>query len=417
MPHLHVALVTGRPEANLIPLLQLRPERIRLVASERMAEAADRLHQLLREQLGDDSEILVLKGLPDTDPRAISHYAYELADKLIEQQGKQADLEIIYDLTGGTKLMAVLFQEAMRCCDAEMLYADSDAGSIYHMRAELKPDSFVTELIKPVLNTELYLQANGKRLRQALSDDENWQLKAHQRKAVTKHLGRNAHSLVSLIGTLNYLINVDKKDKPAVITRKSRQEGETLNRDGVEQQLKRRPEPEWREALVRLAEADVLEWSDSEPRTLRFNTLDGAQYVRGGWLEEYAWHCARDAGLEDVHCGAQVTDEVGRKQDVRNEFDCLAVYRNRMLIIECKTNKIDDHGPDQQILHKLHSLADQSAGLFGTRVLLTARQFGSDSMHETNLKRAQGMHVEVMEGAALKQLPERINGWMVTGKW
>lgn len=417
MPQLHVTLVTGRPEANLIPLLQLKPEWVCLVASERMTEAAERLYLLLKDQLPTGTHIQVRKGLPDTEPQAISQYAFALADELEASKSADPGLTITYDLTGGTKLMALLFQEAMRCCDAEMIYTNSDTGCIYHMGAELQPDSFRSEAIESVLDANLYLHANGKRLLRSASDEAAWQEGARSRKALTKHLARHAAELDGLTGQLNYLIQVSQGDKPAVILEGDRQTGPRLNDQGWQQSLSHPPGGDWKKALRLMNEAGVLEWSPSAPRELRFPFLDGALYLSGGWLEEYAWHCARDAGLEDVHCSAQILDETGRKSDVRNEFDCLVVHRNRMLIFECKTARMKVEERDQQVLHKLNSLTEQSAGLYGTRVLLTSGTFGSKEHRDTNLKRAQSMQVKVTEGADLKQLPEQIKGWMETGHW
>lgn len=171
MPQLHVTLVTGRLEANLIPLLQLEPEQIVLVASQRMVKAGERLAALLDTQL-PHTHVELKTGLPDTDPAEISHFAFELADQLEARREAGEEMRITFDMTGGTKLMGLLFQEAMRVCDATMLYTDSDAGVIYQLGSELSPASFQNTPIAPVLGCELYLRANGKRLRQALSDDQ-----------------------------------------------------------------------------------------------------------------------------------------------------------------------------------------------------------------------------------------------------
>jgi hypothetical protein len=313
--------------------------------------------------------------------------------------------------------MGLLFQEAMRLCGAEILYTDSEAGALYQLGTDLKPESFHTLPIESVLNTDLYLKLNGKRLCQSLSDNQSWRDKANQRKALTKHLGRNAATLTSLFGALNYLIHVSDKSKQPAILKGDRRTKNTLNPEGWEQWLHQHPAKPWREALEKMAEAEVVEWSPSAPIMLRFNTLEGAEYLSGGWLEEYAWHCARDAGLDDVYCGAEVTDLSARKDDIRNEFDLVAVHRNRMLLIECKTGRMDDQGPDQQVLHKLHSLSEQSSGLFGTKVLLSAQSFGNAENHKRNVKRAASMRVQVMDGATLKALPEKISAWIKEGNW
>lgn len=415
MSRIHIALVTGRLEANLIPILQLKPEHVCLVASQRMLKNGLRLEKLLKEQL-PKANIELRQGLPDTDPESIGQFAMELAEKLDERRAAEPDLTITYDMTGGSKLMGLIFQEAMRLCDAEILYTDSDAGSIYKLGNDLKPGSFRTLPIQPVLNSTIYLQANGKRLRRALSKSASWQDALESRKAVTKHLGRHADSLEGFFGTLNYLIMKGGDGKPPVISQGNRQTPDTLNQQGWEQTINHNPSKPWRDALAQLSDAGLVEWSPSSARRVGFPNLEGAQYLSGGWIEEYAWHCARDAGLDDVHCGVEVTDESDRKADIRNEFDLLAVHNNRMLIIECKTSRLES-GSDQDALHKLHSLADQSSGLFGTKVLLSARPFGSQSQRGKNAKRASSMGVQVLDGAEIKSLPEKIRNWMESGYW
>lgn len=416
MSRLHVTLVTGRAEANLIPILQLQPEKVYLVASQRMLEPGKRLEKLLKAQL-PGTVVVLRQGLPDTDPEAIGNFAIKLADELETCRDASPELAITYDMTGGSKLMGLLFQEAMRLCGAEIMYTDSDAGALYQLGTDLKPESFYTIPIEPVLNTDLYLRLNDKRLCQSLSDDQSWRDRAHQRKALTKHLGRNAEALTSLFGDLNYLIHVSDKSKQPVILKGDQQTKNSLNPAGWEQWLNKPPAKPCREALEKMAEAEVLEWSSSAPCMLRFNTLEGAEYLSGGWLEEYAWHCARDAGLDDVYCGAQVIDLFASKDDIRNEFDLVAVHRNRMLLIECKTGRMDNQGPDQQVLHKLHSLSEQSSGLFGTKVLLSAQPFGNADNHKRNIKRAASMQVQVLDGAALKALPDKLSAWIKDGHW
>lgn len=416
MSRLHVTLVTGRMEATMIPILQLKPENICLVASQRMLKSGERLEKLLNEQL-PDSQVVLRKGLPDTDPEAIGNFALSLAEELDARREAEPELAITYDMTGGSKLMGLLFQEAMRLCGAEILYTDSNAGNLYQLGTDLKPESFSTQPIESVLDTQLYLRLNGKHLRKSLSDQQDWRDKTEHRKALTKHLGRHAEALTSLFGVLNYLVHTSDKNKQPVILKGNRASGNMLNRDGYEQWLNHHPAKPWREALELMAQAEVVEWSPNAPLMLKFNTLDGAEYLSGGWLEEYAWHCAKDAGLDDVYCGAQVTDESAPKDDIRNEFDLVAVHRNRMLLVECKTGRMDDQGPEQQVLHKLHSLSEQSSGLFGTNVLLSAQSFGNTENHQRNIKRAASMQVHVLDGAALKQLPEKISTWVKEGNW
>lgn len=419
--HFHVTLVTGRPEANLIPLLQLRPERIALVASEKMASNAQRLQTLLQQNgwQASGAAVTIEQGLPDSDPALMSDFANGLADRLLEEKERTPDLRITYDLTGGTKLMALLFQEAMRCCDADLIYTDSDAGRIYRLGTQLDRESFRDIPVEPVLSSDIYLRANGKRLGASDSDDEAWRAKASDRKLLTKHLVRDSICLERFIGQLNFIIHVNNDDNVAVFARARPGAAATWNKQASDQtrQLKNVPNKHERQALQMMLEQGIIAWDEEAPKTIEFLDAEATAYLGGKWLEEYVWHCARDAGLEDVHCGARLIDVRGRKDDVKNELDLIAVYRNRMLVIECKTGLLSDAGTDSQVLYKLHSLAEQASGIYGTRVLATLKQFGSNQQHQTNIARARRMRIEVIETKALKNLPAHLKRWMDTGQW
>lgn len=63
--------------------------------------------------------------------------------------------------------------------------------------------------------------------------------------------------------------------------------------------------------------------------TIEFCDLASAQFVRGGWLEEYVWHTVKDAGVRDARMGIKGIWQESRNS--RNEFDVLACEHNQAL--------------------------------------------------------------------------------------
>ena len=401
---IHVCLVSDRLEANLIPLLQLRPDVVVLVTSERMQGKAEILQKLLRSEV-PTMEVLIKGGLPDLDVNGIEGFALKLSVELEEQY---PDARCVYNTTGGSKLMAIIFSQVFE----HSIYTHSEHNQIITLNGPSPPTA--PRAIEPVLTAKNYLLANGKRLRSARSSDKTWPSVARERAPLTQWLARKMDRNVGdLLGQLNRFIH---NDKPSVLRDSGRRIGYEFDEYQACKRLDRAPNRARREALAKMAQTGVLSWSEEEAESLTFLSLDSCLYLAGGWLEEYAWLSAADAGCQEVLCGAEITDEYAPKRDIRNEVDCLLVHNNRMLVIECKTRKLGgDDQSDSDMLTKLDSLTQRSSGLFGKGLLLTAREFGRDKNHETNVARANSLGIDVLEQAQLRQLPAMIGGWMKTG--
>jgi hypothetical protein len=99
---------------------------------------------------------------------------------------------------------------------------------------------------------------------------------------------------------------------------------------------------------------------------------ESARFLGGGWLEEYAFVVAREAGLFDVRMG--VSGGWDGAASARNEFDVLACHRNRLLFIECKTLRFKGDENDNELAYKVKSLGEDARGLLGDTWLLAAQE-------------------------------------------
>ena len=394
----HVILVSDQVLQNLIPILMERPERVALVLTEEMTRrGADR--RLARQLRGTGTEVIRCAGCPDSGFAAIRAFAHQVAETLLNAD-TGADTEIVLNATGGNKLMSLAFVEVFRGLASRILYTDTAHRRIEYLASSAQDGVTAVPAPAPtpmsnVLDVPGYLRAQGFRFQRALSDEADWRERAAARKAACKFLGRRIAdpSLQSLIGTLNYLADKALERLP---------DSRTERLAAPVQSFPRSPRGLWAEAMAQLVTAGVLAW-ESGSEYFRFTDLAAAQFVRGGWLEDYAYHAVHDAGVHDVRHGVEGTWD--NQEAMTNEFDVLACHMNQLLHIECKTLRYRDEN-DNAIAYKLDSLGEDVRGLFGRTWLLSARE-----PTETLIARARRARIRLVPPAELQQLRDLVRAW------
>lgn len=375
-----LCIATGQNLANLIPALQLHPEEIWILATPIMKEQAKRLEKALRaHQLASH-----IVSFDDSSPESMEKGAEEIALKL---DGKK----VVFNATGGTKQMALILAETLRMLDApgeeslEILYADTQ-----HNRLDwLKPKKRSSVMMEDILSLEDILVAQGFRLGETKSRQGNWVETAEKRGELTRKLGDKAHEHSGFFGVLNMLAQRANgaEFRPA-------------------QHLDYEPSHRYVDLLKKAVALNLIEWDGHTQ--IRFMSEDSARYFGGGWLEEYTFFKLRGSQLRDYVVGASVVASDGKTE---NEFDALAVYRNRLLVIECKTLRFGrDSAKDADRLYKLDSLAPRAGGLLNTRWLLSAR-----SLDEHSQRRAAELGIVVIEGEAIHALANNLKEWKKAG--
>jgi len=164
------------------------------------------------------------------------------------------------------------------------------------------------------------------------------------------------------------------------------------------------PEEKGGDAMQNLADSRLVRREGGE--WFEFVDAEAAQFLNGGWLEEYAWHILKDESPFDVRLRVEGIWDDTKK--TTNELDVVAVHGNRMLLVECKTLK---HGrdtvKDSDILYKIDSLSEDTRGLFGETWLLSARE-PTEFMRD----RARHQNIRVIGPGALPGLKSRVRDWM-----
>ena len=387
----HICIVSDRLLPNLIPILMEKPQQIFLITSDEMERKglARRLQQILK---GQGFEVVVSEGLPSAGLKQITEYAF---DWLVSNRDAYPHTRLVLNITGGNKLMTIAFMRAMSGEVERIIYTDTQHDRLEHLPQGVKQTGEAQPLL-PVLNIPLYLAAQGMTLRGSLSDDGAWRQRADQRKTLTKYLGKNVGEIGPFIGAVNRLSNQALDER-----------GESLLEPI--QSFDTQPRGRWFDAIKKVSESGVVQWDDN--CTLNFPDIEAARYLGGGWLEEYAWHQAKDLKPDDIRMSAEGTWEGTRKG--RNELDVVLVHNNRLLLIECKTLRIGrDRKSDDEMLYKLDSVGDDVKGLFSEVVLLTARQ-----PTEPVKDRARHHNILIIGPDRFSRFQKDLREWMQCGRF
>jgi hypothetical protein len=386
---IHVAIVSDQILANLIPALMDRPDRVYLVTSSAMS--AKGMDKRLKKQLsrqGIDAEIRA--DAPDTGLEAIREYALDLVDTLnVQHPGAR----VIFNATGGTKLMSLGFFEMFRDLASRVIYTDTAHRRIAVLHDRDAPGA--ADLPMPdVLDVPSYLSAQGFLYQTDQAHDEAWVERMTARKQAGKYLAKHAAELGDLIGALNAWTSsvLDKGDQALVGAPPTIRYPESARRREA-----------WKAALDEIAKAGLIDLSDND--RIDFADAESARFLKGGWLEEYAWHIVRDERPYDVRLNVRGLWEGTQKAG--NEFDVLACHRNQLLFIECKTLKFDAGQNDNDLSYKTESLGKDTRGLFGETWLLSARE-PSDVL----LDRSRQAGFKLLGPSELARLRSHVQAWM-----
>lgn len=346
----HVAIVSDQLLPTVIPCLMHRPERVLLVTSRSMAVKADRLrHALEREGF----RVEIRGAAPDAGLDRIRAYARMLADELTT--GQNGD-EVVFNATGGTKLMTLGFVDGFRERATRIIYTDTAHGRIEVIADRRQADPQPMPM-HDVLDVPRYLAVQGFRYAGDATRDAARLARSEARRDASRFLASRAAGLSGLIALLNALAHCALEKRSGALVQ-------------PEQHLNHEPRGEVSKALALFERAGLL--TRKGPQTVRFADAEAAWFLGGGWLEEYAFAEAKHAGLHDVRLG--VTGVWDGATAARNEFDVLACDRNRLLFIECKTLRFTGDENDNELAYKVDSLGKVTRGLLGETWLLTAQK-------------------------------------------
>jgi len=374
MSHIHVCLVSDQPIPNLTTVFQFKPDRvILLVTAEKLAEAK-RL-----EEIFHNHKILV-------ESQNIA--AYDLNNVILACEGiikQSVSCQVSLNITGGTKIGTLGAFQVFYSTGKPIYYVNTKDNEIMQISPEEK-------LVKigASISIKDYLSAYGFKVTDNAKDDSY----IYKRKAITEHLKKMVIDDERMIGDINFKIpKIDENTKyPFTLTFGSGSYIEKL--------------------LDMLHEANMAQ--KISPTSICISNEETAKYLKGFWFEEYVYMIAKSLSPDEIMLNVEGDWDVKGAHTPQNEFDILISKKNRLFYISCKTanpNRIIDNTEEsitKDYLYELLALGDRALGLFGKKMLASARPIANKYVK----KRADMMKITIIDGKNILTLKENLNQWL-----
>lgn len=142
-----VCLVSHQPMANAIPVLELTPDKVILIRTKQEKKIAENL-RILFEKKKIKTEIY---------NKFIDPYELEKVKAVCRQIINENEGEVVLNVTGGTKPMAIAAYEIFKSSDKKIIYYDP----VHHCIMTMNPMETIKNPIKLKLNIEDYLLGHG----------------------------------------------------------------------------------------------------------------------------------------------------------------------------------------------------------------------------------------------------------------
>ncbi len=368
----HICLVSAQAAPNLLPALdpELKPDEVVLLVSQKMNTNAAALTSVFKE-LGIRTALVALED--EHSYAAIETVLLKVAE---ERDGQQ----IALNLTGGTKLMALVAQSIAQVAGWRSFYVDVDTDAIVWLDRESTDKKLAEQLRLPH-----YLKAYGFELP---ASPDRPQI-GREKRELMQTLITQIDSLTTPISQLNWLTQQAEDKRRLEVTMDTQQQDSR----SLEALLRN-----FETAGLLRVQQDKIIYTDEAARN----------FVKGGWLELYVYNCVAmvsgGLGIRDKATNLKVI-----QNGVENELDIAVMAHNRLFVVECKTARMDrpEAPKANDTLFKLAEICRRVGGL-GTRGMLASYR----PLRESERKLASTLGIELVCGRDLIVLQERLKSWI-----
>lgn len=383
---IHVCLVSGQAAPNLLPILdtEFKPKEIVLIVSNKMKEKANNLTEIYKK----NNIKVTQKMLSDEfNFSTMEQEIYAIAEEYL-------DKNVALNVTGGTKLIAIAAQNAFQTAGNPIFYVDTDENRIIFISKDEQGHWIEDKMLQTNVNLSDYFGSYGFQTFCHSQPDikEEWL-------DIPKLLIQYYDRYANVIPLLNKYASLAEKQGLKVEISKEDQRINLLD-----------------DVLAEFDDKyDLIEYRNNQ---INFKNQDVRFFLNGGWLEDYTFNLLKDIKqIDDIGCNIEVanlhykqekSDFSKNNQGNKNEFDIVFMAKNKLHIIECKTQKLDKSGgvKAEDILYKLETLKDYG-GLFTKKCLISYC-----SLPEAILNRAKSLNIKIIQGKDLLRLKSLIQDWI-----
>lgn len=382
---IHVCLISAQAAPNLLPILDsaFKPKKAIFLVSKTMKQRAEYLAKTF-EKLNVKVK---LKNISD-------EFNFGLMEdeifKLVEEYENES---IALNVTGGTKLMSIAAENAFSALGKPIFYIDTDSNHILFI-SKTEEQKWLPNLeMKAKNKIDIYLSAYGSTV---LSTQNPIERKKYL-PAIEPFI-KNYDNYTQVIPLLNLHATLSQSNGYKSEYTKDNKKTGKLD-----------------ELLLGLDYQGLLNY---DGQTIDFKNREIKTFLNGGWLEDYTYFQLKEiANIEDIACGADVANpkfKLGKNEyssenkGNKNEFDIVFMAKNKLHIIECKTQLMDKNGgvKADDILYKLETLKDYG-GLMTKKCLVSYFD-----VPEQVKNRANFLNIEIIQGKDLQRLKSKVQEWI-----
>lgn len=332
-----VCLVSQQAMANVIPALELRPEKVVLLSTSREMNTAENIKIVLDES-GIDTEIF---------RELISPYHLDKIDNAIKKIFKEYSNDLILNATGGTKPMAITAFEIFKENNLPVIYYDPDHHSIMSLT-----NNSVPEKVKYKINIKSYLKSYG----YEIFEEATATGRAESKEKFFAGFDETRFIEFSLF--LDYLRRNYQLNETRINLSLT---GFTFNKNYD---------------IIRIID-------DKSKESLKY---DLSNFDYGNWLEDYFYLKLKNDGYDDVKYAVKF-----ESNGVNNEIDVIATKDCKLYLYSCKSGK-----SEQKDIMQIDTLRKLAGGIFGKAFFLSTNNFG-----EGLIQRAKILNVNLLTGVEI----------------
>ena len=391
----HFCLVSAQAAANYWPIVMYRPKKVVLFVTARMQQAgfAQKIAEAVKGLGFAAVEEVFIKEEQENSIKALEEIFY---DALSQCEG--TDLKPVFNLTGGTKVMAFAALRAAAAADVTGFYVNIDDSSCtVFPQCDLSRGTVVSEVaVKP--NLDRYLSAYGY---EVIEKSPLVELSREEEDFVLELL-REGEPMREAVSGLNQLVSEADKYK-SLRTRGLAREREFL-RNHVNFKTR---QPDGLQILAcfdsllkRHAENGHLCETNGE---LEFPSEEDRFFAGGGWLEQFLGGRLKSVRLPNGKRldNAWLNVRIKSKAGMENEADAAFLVGTHLFLFECKTCVMAKRKEANEKIYKLNNLT--VGGLNTHLVLVSYRRLDPEAR-----KRAEEKGITVIEGKDLNQLVKAV---------
>jgi len=351
-----ICLVGGQVSPNLFSIYKTEPDKLILIATNETLDSSN------------DFGLLVVSKFPNIQIESITIESHNLESILVSLDELKNNInfegnEVFVNYAASTKQAALGLFLTFKNTSANLLYVDSQ-NELFRF---YKNGTFTNEPLNISVSLDEWVAFKGHRIK-AKGDDAVAMRLATLTNRIFEERYISKNKPYNSLFYRAYQIQFDKNVKNLSIigqygdihVKKSTKENEI--------------------SIVYLGQIVIEE---TEEWILK--------YLNGGWFEIWAYlKLLNTKEYDDVWYGVEF-DLQKRKpsKKIRNEIDVLAIRRGKLILVECKTDKIV-----QDYIYKLDSLRQMYASNYTQSVLAATR-----GMDESILDKANELNVITINGS------------------